>query len=237
MCIRDSGWFLLMPVMATMWRRRRLLADATAVELTRDPDALVRAFEHMNERAPEVPAGPWRHLFVIGPEVRRGRAKRRYEQRLEELRADQRRPGESRMAATQRKMRESLVAQREYQQALDEENEGNDGSGDLVRSGLDHFIPSMDKRLLRLQAMGGRLRTDPGTSVARHRTRPTTPGGWAARGIAWILGSVVGIVLLALMAFCALMILGLLAALIYIALMFQVLLICLPVLLVHLWLR
>jgi Zn-dependent protease with chaperone function len=33
------GGFVVAPVMAALWRRRRLLADATAVELTRDPTA------------------------------------------------------------------------------------------------------------------------------------------------------------------------------------------------------
>jgi hypothetical protein len=234
------GFLLVTPFMAAMWRRRRLLADATAVELTRNPDALVAAFQHMEDRAPHVPAGPWTHLFLIGPEVRRGRAKRRLDQRMEELRADQRRPGESRTAAVRRKVGESMAAQREYQQALDEGRAGTAGTAaddDLLRSGLDHFIPPMDQRLERLGAMGAQLRTDPGTTVTRRRPRPATPAGWIGRALAWAVGGLVGVVLLALMAFCGVMIVVLLASLTYLALMFQLLLVMLPVLLAHALLR
>ena len=228
------GLFFVTPVIAAMWRRRRLLADATAVELTRNPDALVQAFEHMYERAPHVPPGPWTHLYLIGPEVRQGLAKERYDRRLHELRADQRQPGESRLAAVRRKTLESIAAQRDYQHALDE---GRDDSESLMRSGLDRFIPPLDQRLTRLEAMGGRLRTDPTASMTTQRPRPATPGGWVARSLLWIVGSVIGIVLLALMAVCGLMILVLLAALMYIALMFQMLVVLVPVVVIDQLLR
>jgi hypothetical protein len=190
----------------------------------------------MSERAPLVPPGPWTHLFLIGPEVRRGQAKRDFDLRMAELREDRPRPGESRSAAVRRKVRESMAAQHEYQQALDEGRAGDD-SDDLLQSALDHFIPPVDRRLERLAAMGAQLRTHPTAPVARRRPRPTTPAGWIGRGLAWTAGSLVGLVLLALMAFCGLMILALLASLTYLALMFQLLLVLLPVLLAHELLR
>ncbi len=57
---------LLKPCLALLWRARRYLADATAVQLTRDPDSLARALI----------AVPWSivpgtqgvaHLFISGP--------------------------------------------------------------------------------------------------------------------------------------------------------------------------
>ena len=230
------GLFFVTPVMAALWRRRRLLADATAVELTRNPDALVRAFEHMEQRGAGVPPGPWTHLFLVGPELREGLAKRRLDQRHEELRSEPPRPGESAMAGVGRKMRESSAAQREYQQAIDEAR-GATESESLMRSGLDRFLPPMDKRLRRLEAMGGRLSARPEAKVTTRRPRPSGVGGWVKRILLWIVASVVGVVLLALFVFCGLMLIVLLACLIYIALMFQVLLVILPVLLLNAWLR
>jgi Zn-dependent protease with chaperone function len=101
------GSVLVVPMMAALWRRRRLLADATAVELTRNPDALVEAFEGLEAGAAGVPPGPWAHLFLVGPEVRAGLAKRRFDQQMAALRADEQRPGESAWAVTRRRMRES----------------------------------------------------------------------------------------------------------------------------------
>jgi hypothetical protein len=49
------------------WRRRRLRADATAVELTRNPNAFAQALHYFHERGPSVPTGPWAHLFLLGP--------------------------------------------------------------------------------------------------------------------------------------------------------------------------
>lgn len=219
------GLFFVTPVMAAMWRRRRLLADAKAVELTRNPDALVQALEHMRERGAQVPPGPWAHLFLVGPEVREGLAKQRFDQRMAELRSDQRQAGESRMASAQRKMRESMTAQRDYQHAVDE---GRPQSESLVQSGLDRFLPPMAKRLERLQALGGQLRTDPTAPVTMAPPR---------RGPMTVLGWVLAIVLVAIIAVLFAMILMLLGALIYLALLFELLLVVLPVVLVNAWLR
>ncbi|HLM64474.1 MAG TPA: hypothetical protein VK306_09275 [Acidimicrobiales bacterium] len=63
------GRLLLDPLLGSLWRRRRLLADATAVQLTRDPGALARALAYLDERGAGVPEGPWPHLFLVGPSV------------------------------------------------------------------------------------------------------------------------------------------------------------------------
>ena len=61
------GALVVDPALAAMWRSRRLAADATAVEFTRDPGALARAFAHLEARGATVPAGPWAHLFLVPP--------------------------------------------------------------------------------------------------------------------------------------------------------------------------
>ena len=65
-------WFflnlLLGPCMALLWRTRRYLADAGAVELTRNPDALEDALQRLSEDSTAVAGGSWAsHLFVVNP--------------------------------------------------------------------------------------------------------------------------------------------------------------------------
>jgi Zn-dependent protease with chaperone function len=70
--IQLTLWFflsvLLGPCMALLWRTRRYLADATAAQLTRNPDALASALERLSGRGAAMPAGAWAsHLFIVDP--------------------------------------------------------------------------------------------------------------------------------------------------------------------------
>jgi Zn-dependent protease with chaperone function len=72
LAIELTLWFfntvLLGPCMALVWRTRRYLADASAVELTRNPDALAGALERLSQDNSAIPGGSWAtHLFVINP--------------------------------------------------------------------------------------------------------------------------------------------------------------------------
>jgi Zn-dependent protease with chaperone function len=65
-------WFflnlMLGPCMALLWRTRRYLADAGAVEFTRNPDALVGALQRLSEGTTAIEGGEWAsHLFVVNP--------------------------------------------------------------------------------------------------------------------------------------------------------------------------
>jgi Zn-dependent protease with chaperone function len=61
------GWLVVNPFIRRAWRARRYLADATAVELTRNPDGLARALATLAERGDVVPGTEWAaHLFVVG---------------------------------------------------------------------------------------------------------------------------------------------------------------------------
>ena len=68
-------WFftnaMLGPSAALLWRTRQYLADAGAVQLTRDPESLARALQKMNEAGSVVVGGAWAsYLFVVSPERR-----------------------------------------------------------------------------------------------------------------------------------------------------------------------
>jgi Zn-dependent protease with chaperone function len=77
--IIDLGWgvlqfisnlFIVGPLLALPWRRRRYLADATAVQLTRLPDALARSLRHMVEHDVAIPGtGFTAPLFITGTET------------------------------------------------------------------------------------------------------------------------------------------------------------------------
>jgi Zn-dependent protease with chaperone function len=61
--------FALEPLVALAWRRRKYLADATAVRLTREPNALAEALVKIG--GGESPLGVWgAHLCVVRPSVR-----------------------------------------------------------------------------------------------------------------------------------------------------------------------
>ena len=62
--------FVLGPLVSLAWRQRKYMADATAVRLTRDPDALAHALEKMSGAG--APLTPWTaHLSVIQTAVAR----------------------------------------------------------------------------------------------------------------------------------------------------------------------
>ena len=70
-----TGFLLLfasLPV-GLLWRSRRYLADATAVQLTRNPTGLWRGLRHLGEAGAVIPGGEEvAHLFIVGPTESRG---------------------------------------------------------------------------------------------------------------------------------------------------------------------
>ena len=72
MAIKLSLWFfsfsMLEPSMALLWRKRKYLADASAVQLTRNPDGLAEALRKLNSDRGPIPGGAWAsHLFLVSP--------------------------------------------------------------------------------------------------------------------------------------------------------------------------
>jgi Zn-dependent protease with chaperone function len=70
--IKLSLWFfsgtMLEPSVALLWRTRKYLADAAAVQLTRNPDGLAEALQKLNDEPGAIPGGEWAsHLFLVNP--------------------------------------------------------------------------------------------------------------------------------------------------------------------------
>jgi Zn-dependent protease with chaperone function len=60
--------YMLEPMLAWLWRTRRYLADATAVQLTRQPDWIVKGLNGIASRGGIFPGGKWAGpLFITGP--------------------------------------------------------------------------------------------------------------------------------------------------------------------------
>lgn len=63
------GTFLLGPLLAIVWRRRKYMADATAVRLTRDPDTLGQALQRIADGGSRATLAPTvAHLSVVQPD-------------------------------------------------------------------------------------------------------------------------------------------------------------------------
>ena len=63
------GTFLLGPLLALVWRRRKYLADATAVRLTRDPDTLGQALQKIAASGSRATLAPTvAHLSIVQPD-------------------------------------------------------------------------------------------------------------------------------------------------------------------------
>jgi Zn-dependent protease with chaperone function len=61
--------FVVAPLLALVWRSRRYLADATAVQLTRNPDGLAKGLASLSGKGGIVPGGNWASpLFIIAPQ-------------------------------------------------------------------------------------------------------------------------------------------------------------------------
>ena len=69
--------FVVGPLLALVWRSRRYLADASAVQLTRNPDGVARGLAAVFARGAAVPGAAWAApLFVVGPGSASGRPAR-----------------------------------------------------------------------------------------------------------------------------------------------------------------
>ncbi|MFN8523470.1 MAG: M48 family metalloprotease [Chloroflexota bacterium] len=156
--------FLAEPVIALLWRTRRYLADATAVQLTRDPNGLASALTILQRWGGIIPGGKWAaHLFIVGGQVASGRADL-LRTRLE-------------AAGSRASWAERARIARE---AAESEPDADEGSGSMVGShtSVVNYHPPLAKRLARLEALGATLPTAPGSAPGTGRS-PAQRGAMA----------------------------------------------------------
>ncbi|HEX3243852.1 MAG TPA: hypothetical protein VHX16_00460, partial [Chloroflexota bacterium] len=155
MVLTVVGSLLMGQTIAWAWRTRRFLADATAIQLTRNPDGLGRGLEALAARGGLIPGGQWAsHLFIVGGEAVEARVMGARTQRMREIRERVRD-----MPMTDR-IRASMDAARDMpaDRAAGHEKAAEDplSGGPLV---LGNMHPSLSKRLNRLRAQGANVQT------------------------------------------------------------------------------
>jgi Zn-dependent protease with chaperone function len=170
--------FITGPLLGWIWRTRRYLADATAVQLTRNPDALAGALQHLPLNSTRIAGGGSAdHLFVVQPvrrgafdpalaafllarrdEIMRQTAGQGWAARLSALR-DLQIEAAAQFAATSAAGKAASTAN--TSSAADESV-----SDELGMHGL---YPPTDKRLRRLQALGAHIDASAFTQRRPHR--------------------------------------------------------------------
>ena len=163
--------FALGPLIALLWRTRRYLADATAVQLTRNPDGIAGGLVTLGRMGGRIPGGEWAApLFVVGGEVVRHRRERALVEDPDQAEAartraraalrgvlSQMRSGPDTPAADREAMAEFLTEQ--AAQAPNESGALGGGLGSAVS-----FHPSPRGRLRRLRALGASVPEPAGVS-------------------------------------------------------------------------
>jgi Zn-dependent protease with chaperone function len=140
---------LFEPAAAWLWRARRYLADATAVQLTRNPDAMANALQSLAECGGLIHGGKWAsHLFIVGQEA--GGMPPELARRLKEMRKSGVQPTRENMMNVAREamahvdMSAMAEARAAHKETLEEATGG----------GMVSFHPPLEKRLKRLRAQG-----------------------------------------------------------------------------------
>ncbi|HVX30965.1 MAG TPA: M48 family metalloprotease [Nitrolancea sp.] len=145
--------FLLGPLLAFTWRTRVYLADATSVQLTRNPDGLGRALEQLLQTGALIPGSQMvSHLFIVGAEAAGGRRLNRMQQQLTQL-GQQRRntEGLSNKVDVSKQMMAMLMTE-QLAREQEEADTFEDKQGIVVS-----FHPSLNRRLMKLRALGAHV--------------------------------------------------------------------------------
>jgi Zn-dependent protease with chaperone function len=183
---------LVGPLLALLWRTRRFLADATAVQLTRNPDGVARGLEGLLSRGGGIRGGAWAdHLFVVGG----GRSAQpaAVEAEVAAMMAEVER--ESAGKSTVERLAARARAGSRYRQRLEAAADAGGPDDESEMGGLSwvSFHPSLAKRLKRLQAMGAHI-DDPEPASRRNPVQVGLIVAFAtplAALIAFLLGVVV----------------------------------------------
>ncbi len=146
--------FLLGPLLAFTWRTRCYLADATAVQLTRDPDGLSRSLQYLSASGGLIPGSQGvSHLFIVGSEAAKGRSMAQFQLQLSNLKSKRGAESAANAPSAERdEIRRSVEEQVRAQDALDSET-FEEKQGIVVP-----FHPSLNRRLKKLSAMGANVR-------------------------------------------------------------------------------
>lgn len=188
--------FITGPLLGWIWRTRRYLADATAVQLTRNPDALAGALQHLPLYSTRIAGGGSADLLFVVQPNRGGSIDPALAASLRARRDEivQRAAGQglaARMGAMrdlQLEMAAELAKSRAASQAASAADTPEESVSDEL--GMSGLYPPGEKRLRRLEAMGAHI--DRGVDGVR-RQHPW----WAYPLIVLVITPVAALLLLA----------------------------------------
>jgi Zn-dependent protease with chaperone function len=143
---------LFEPAAGLLWRTRRYLADATAVQLTRNPDALANALQSLRECGGLIPGGKWAsHLFIVGQES--GGMPPEMARRIREMRKSGVQPTRENMM----KLAAEAMARGDFAAMAGARAPRPETLEQATGGGMVSLHPPLEKRLKRLQMQGAHL--------------------------------------------------------------------------------
>ena len=155
-------WLLVNPFLKRGWRARKELADASAVELTRNPSALSRALATLTGYGGLVPGAGWAaHLFVVGPEVHAELVQHQVEEQAAAIRAHP----EVAFSERLRQAQELAAARRAAGATSTSPTPSTSSSAE--QPAVADFLPRLSRRIAHLRRLGA----DPGIEVVGPRRR------------------------------------------------------------------
>ncbi len=138
------------PALALTWRARRYLADASAVQLTRNPDGLLRGLIRLSNDGGMVPGAQWAaHLFVVRVEVRGAHLETSLQQEMATVRGQSGETNPVGQARVNWKPAHAAVLRYGAQMSASSKGTLSDSLALMIS-----FHPPLKKRIERLYAMG-----------------------------------------------------------------------------------
>lgn len=154
------SWLMVTPLLKRAWRARSELADASAVQLTRNPDGVAKGLADLSRQGGLIPGTEtMAHLFVVGREAEERRDGARRGQ-VRQAEAEVRAPVADRGGAG--RIRAWATAAADQYRSLEGDQAQSEQRTRAARteSPLAGFHPRLGHRLDRLAAMGATVTSD-----------------------------------------------------------------------------
>ncbi|HQZ91339.1 MAG TPA: M48 family metalloprotease [Thermomicrobiales bacterium] len=195
---------VLQPAFGLLWRTRRYLADATAVQLTRNPEGLARGLAAQAEHGCGVAGSGWALPMFVSGAANMGsvspEAVAMRQQLMQELAAEMANPPAPGMSeAEHRAQAVADIRRRAMEQMPEAAIENPPASKSSGFGGIVSMHPSVNRRLRRLRRMGAAV-DDVDPRVKRGHQSRKGPASFVVMPVVFVLVAVLAVLMLALLA-------------------------------------